>query len=504
MSIRFIPNDPAALPDLTSPVAPSAAPTGHRVKFSWSRSDPEAEYPGDDDPEFVYWQAREAAHRTVAIWEELAGPLRFWQNGERILPVNLDQGPGLQALYDRGAIKFYRWPLTDPETYVAASSDAVAHEVGHAILDAERPDLWNSLFPEVAAFHEGFADCISLIVSLFDATQRDHLVGNAPDPAQALHAANTPARLSESVARAYQQFFDPNDARTMPRQCNNQLQWVLPTTLPPHAPPGQLSRAPHTFGQIVAGCFFDLVDRLYRDAADHTAAGLLAATRLAGRLLVASVRAAPLDARFFQAIGRTMILADSELHAGANHLAIRDAFNGHDIALGSSAMLAPTVPLDGPAPPVTVAGASSVGLVRSTRQSLCQVLGAPTAMPISLHRFPVRRAGASVAGYRIDVPLGAVGRQLARVLAPVEQHVLIGRSGRKGAVLGQVPLPPATRREVESLVCTLKETGCINGIEALPDIKAGVPGEARELATHAIRKQGGVRRLQRLRFACCR
>src|SRR6185295_14388746 len=119
--------------------------------------------------------------------------------------------------------------------------------------------------------------------------------------------------------------------------------WQLPTTLPADGGPGVLINESHSFARVFTGCFWDLLRNLLGGA--HTAAALDAATRTAAKLLIKGAAAAPEDARFFQAVGRAMTLADDQDNAGSHHEAIRKAFAGHGIALGSHAMLAPVAAL---------------------------------------------------------------------------------------------------------------------------------------------------------------
>ena len=55
---------------------------------------------------------------------------------------------------------------TQPGAYVftCLSHDIIAHETAHAILDGVRPHLMRPSNPDVAAFHEGFADLVALLM----------------------------------------------------------------------------------------------------------------------------------------------------------------------------------------------------------------------------------------------------------------------------------------------------------------------------------------------------
>ena len=267
MTIRFIRNDPQA-PMAHSNIAPSPGRPGATVRFDMPAAPQERVYP-DDDADFTYWQAREGAYRTLSVWDELRGGLGRWQHGTSSLRLEPNSGIGLQAIYDRQALRFSRWEV--PTTvFVASSVDAVAHEVGHAILDAIRPDLWNSPYPEILAFHEAFGDCMALLVALFDDTQRGTLFNAATPPANVLDGDSSITRFAECVAVAYGKSFPPNHASATARDANNALQWAFPHELPPDAPGAGLSSEPHSFSRIFTGCFFDCIRNIYKAAPAHT------------------------------------------------------------------------------------------------------------------------------------------------------------------------------------------------------------------------------------------
>jgi Zn-dependent metalloprotease len=55
--------------------------------------------------------------------------------------------------------------MAERDVLLGASTDVVAHEVGHGLLDSARPDSSTSIL-EVGAFHEAFGDCIAMLTAL--------------------------------------------------------------------------------------------------------------------------------------------------------------------------------------------------------------------------------------------------------------------------------------------------------------------------------------------------
>ncbi len=488
MTIRYIHNDPDTVPFLESRRAARPARVGAVAKFTVSNPPAEQIYP-IGDPSFVFWQCRQAALLAVEAWEQVSGPLRSWQGGSRMLILDPNRAVGLEANYDRASVSFNRWPVQGTTTFTGASTDAVSHEVGHAILDAERPDLWNSFFAEVAAFHEGFADCITLLVALLDSKVVDALFNGAPNPKHGLNADNLACQVAESVASAFRSSFGAHHPASRPRQLKNQLQWAIPTTLPANPTPTNLSGEPHSFGRVFSGCVYDTIDNIYQSRPRHTKRALKHAATTAGALLAAAVKGAPEDIRFYRAVGRAMILADDDQNGGANHVAIRDAFAAHNIALGSSAMLAPTMALDGPPPPVR--GAASRALNPRTRRDLSARVGSSATTRMSIE--PVQLGGQRVAKVKLrrQVPLANVAAPLQGVMAHVNEEFLLGAERKYCVVLGELPNPSTSDIEVSSFVRSLADSGALQQL-----------ADRSRKPTHVIRSRGGRKYLKRVRFSC--
>ena len=138
----------------------------------------------------------------METWATLEGPLTQWQNGGKLLPLSPNGGSALNAYYDRAALSFFEWETGAKKTFSGASTDAVAHEAGHAFLDAIRPELWDSVYTEVAAYHEAFADCIALLVGFFDSQSRQALLQGAPGTS-ALRAQNFLEALAKTLRMGY-------------------------------------------------------------------------------------------------------------------------------------------------------------------------------------------------------------------------------------------------------------------------------------------------------------
>ncbi len=489
MPIRYIHNDPASIPYLETVRDAHDSRTGQLARFNINL--PVENVYGLNTPEFVDRQCYEAALRTLEVWETISTPFRFWHNRKRIIRLKPRRETGFGASYERTSIGFDFHPLINPQFFVGASTDAVSHEIGHAILDAIRPELWDSFFAEVAAFHEGFSDCISLLVALTDDTILSALFVSVTHPADVLTVGNATSQVAESVAKYYKNLHGSQNATSVPRRLRNNFQWAIPGTLPSNPTPNKLSSEPHSFGQVFSGCFYDCINNIYQNNGIHTKDGLLGAAITAGTILVPAILSAPLEVRFFRSVGKTMIHADNAINGGINHAQISSAFNSHSVQLGSSALLAPTASLDGPAP--ARRGPASRRLNARTRNDLVKRTGMGQGTKISTDVIRVGTSSVVRAKVRqsIDVGISSDDGSPILVSAQAAQDVML--SGQRGhcVVLGDIPNNYTAEEEVNSFVQSLAENGEMSG-------------SAKDLPpTHRIRKRGKQHVLRRVRFSCC-
>jgi hypothetical protein len=100
-----------------------------------------------------------------------------------------------------------------------------------------------------------------------------------------------------------------------------------------------------------------------------------------------------------------------------------------------------------------------------------------------------------------DVPLGGLDKELKGVVCVAHEPVNVGSSGGMAAVMGAMPQPADTDKEVIEFVKTLLKHGRIDLAKKKTGAVAGVAGESTS-ATHAIKHVGGKKVLKRVRFLC--
>jgi hypothetical protein len=499
--IAFIPNDPSAgtkAPPLRKKAKRKNRPAA-RATFTLPTAPAEDVFePGTQ--EFLFWQCREASLAALASWETFAGPHLRWQGNRKKILLVPDAGNDLNAYYDRESVSFFHTDIGSKTYFSGNSTDVVAHEVGHGLLDTIRPDLWDATFLEAGAFHEAFGDCIALLTALSDATTRRRLLQNGTLRKKNF-VESTAEELSEGIKRIV-----PNHNAAAPRRAFNKFQYQLPSTLPFDGPPGALINEVHSFGMLFSGCIWDLVAEIFASSAGKPA-DLLKAAKITGKLLVEGSKAAPLNARFFQSVGRSMVLADATLNGGANHEHITRAFQKHSILLGSNALLAPTIALAGAAP-------KRGALDTSTKKDLRKRLGADSSARVSTSSADLFGKPVTRVVLHKEIDLSGIHRALKGVVAQVDVPVNVAGSGARAALVGSLPEPVATAEEVETFVRSLLEQGqiewptqkVVGATRRAANTNSHAAQRAAKLAksrtTHTIANIKGTKVLKRVRFHC--
>ncbi len=505
MPINYIPNDPgasAALPRRV--ISPRPDRPANRARYDIAGPFPEAQY-NEGTPEFLYWQCREAVLAAAEAWEAIHGPFTSWQD-DGILSVLPDEGEDLNAYYDRirngqpERISFFHQKVGAHTYFSGASTDVVAHEVGHALLDAIRPDFWTSFRFEVNSFHEAFGDCIAIVTALHDKRSRQAILSSVTSTN---FVESTAEELAKGILKAF-----PRHNAGAPRRARNDFQWGPEGSINTNGGLGELIYEEHSFGQVFSGCFYDTILNIFNGMSSQSEGNLLRATQTAGALLVKAVQQAPQRSQYFREVGRLMVLIDEQENNAANRSAIQEAFQGHSVALGASAALAPQLRLAA-APKHSARGSANLPVMGgAAKRQLLKVIGAPSGKLV-LSSVEIAGNAFQKAVHQRAVPLGHIHKKLKGVVAMAAQTALVGQTHNSLAIMGHVSNADVTIRDVESYVESLIKNGRINfESSASESPKSAVAGTAKTRSrlspnvTHEVCEIRGEKMLSRIRFAC--
>ena len=336
--IEYILNDPTT-PNLILSVSVPTAPT--TPKFAVNN------YKGGGFPLGSYESQSANCFVTIAHTIEFLNkytdkPIVNWA-ATNVLSIFPRAGVDLNAYYDRMHLKFFSFTHEKTGTiYTCDSSDIVSHELGHAILDSYRPDMWNAAFLESAAFHEAFGDFVAMMQSL----SRDEISNYAISQTGGDFAKeNVVSNLAEQMGKViYTLSGGPVSGRNPNclRCAINNFKYVNPGTLPDSAPDNQLAAECHSFARIFVGAFYDIFTMMYNDVKNTGVSDLEAIHQARDTILryvMKAIQFAPLNANFFESMSRTILWADVTLGNWKYHDRIQQIFFGRNMLTPQVRML---------------------------------------------------------------------------------------------------------------------------------------------------------------------
>ena len=304
-------------------------------------SPPQATLHSPGTAEFRYWTAAESLRRGADFWGGLL-PGLTWEVGS-VLPVDLDFGVDLNAFYDREGLKFFHGSAAGRTIFSGESPDVVCHELGHAVLDSLKPQLFDAASIEVAAFHESFGDMSALLSALQLPSVRE---GVLAETGGVLGRASRISRLAEQLGWAIRQSVPSAVEPDCLRNAVNTFFYRDPDTLPTTASAASLSSEPHSFSRLFTGAFFEGLDGMLATTNAKDEAALLQVSRDMGAILVEGIRDASVVPTFFSQVAATMLgVAASQFSAQGYEAALRSGFVRHGILPPSMALTAARAPL---------------------------------------------------------------------------------------------------------------------------------------------------------------
>jgi len=324
------PGDPNVPPPLT-PIqvpAPNPAATPLPYKITGPGPAPNLYQPGT--PEFRYWAAAAALRRTADFWSGIIPSGTSWQLG-KVLPVALDNPqPLFNAFYTRGGngdapgLHFFHDSAGGRVYYSGESPDVVCHEMGHGVLDAIRPQLFDAQTIEAPAFHESFADMSALLSALQVPSFRESLL---KDTGGNINRSSRWSRLAEQLGSAIRQVApDAVDPDCLRNACNSFF-YTDPQELPPSAPASQLCSEPHSFSRVFTGAFLEILAGIFQVQGDANDANLVQTAQDGAKILIGGVLAAPVVPDYFSQVAASMVqFAEGSPFNGKYRDVIKSAF----------------------------------------------------------------------------------------------------------------------------------------------------------------------------------
>lgn len=409
-------------------------------------------------PEFRWWNAAEAMARGAWFWVGRVPRGVDWQpsNGSRLI-AHLDDGDDLNAYYDRNGLHFFHGTVGGTTVYSGESPDVVCHELGHAVLDAVKPQLWGAASIEAAAFHESFADCSAILSNLQVGSLREAVLIETDGR---FGTASRLTRMAEDLGWAIRRLSPDGVAPDCLRSAVNSFYYQDPATLPPSAPASSLSSEPHNFSRVFTGGFFRVLSGIFRLQSEASADTLRTATEDAGTLLVEGIRRSPVVPGLYAQVAAHMVEADEELFGRRYRKAILSGFVRSGVLSVRSAAT-----LGGPGQVVTAVAAADL----DGRNEIARLPLAGTAFGL-----------------------------------PADLMVQAASNPRRFSVAGGVPdvgetVPAAPERAAGSFVEDLLRRGRIS---AAADEAGAAPIDSHALTTHVIRAGDEGLELFRTRVDC--
>jgi hypothetical protein len=304
------PGDPKQQPALT-PItvpAPNQAAKPYPFKITGATPAPATYAPGT--PGFRFYANAAALRRTADFWGQVVAAGTKWEVGVT-LPVHLDDGVDLNAFYTRGdfqekpGLHFFHDSVGGRTYFSGESPDVCCHEMGHAVLDSIRPQLFDAQTIEAAAFHESFGDMSAMLSALQVPSFRQEVL---KETGGTLNRASRLSRLAEQLGAAIR-IQHPDDVEPdCLRNAVNSFFYRDPQTLPPSAPASALSSEPHSFSRVFTAAFLDALAGIVKlQSKTPTADDLEQASQDAARLLVGGVLTAAVVPDFYSQVAAHMI-----------------------------------------------------------------------------------------------------------------------------------------------------------------------------------------------------
>ena len=417
-------------------------------------------------PQFRYWAAAAAGRRGADFWSGILPRGTNWHSTVGTeLTLRLDEGEDINAFYDRTGLSFFHATVANRTVFSGESPDVLCHEMGHAILDSIRPQLWNVANFEVPAFHESFGDMSAILTALQVPSLRAEVLA---DTSGTLYRNSRLSRLAEQLGWAIRQDHPTDVEPDSLRNAVNSLAYQDPTRLPRFAPASSLSREPHSLSRVFTAGFFEGMGGMLKVIAGArmpTEADLLQASQDIATILITAIVQTPVVTAYFSQVAAHMVAVAAAQPGNRYGDALKSAFVRHGILSLQSAVM------------ITAARATEAGVAATLT-----AIAAPDEMPMT----PISVADA---GLQIDTILVQVASDAPRFEA----------SGAAPDSSGPI-ITPAPDEAAKAFVDDLLHRGHLElGEYGIEQMAVYHPTASK---THVLAKEGNNVCLYRSRIDC--
>ena len=303
---------------------------------------------------FRYWTAAEALARGINFWSALLPSGTTWSTANPMRISLVEPGQNLNANYSRAnGLRFYHSVVGAFDVHSCESPAVVNHELGHAVLDALRPQLFNAASDEVGAFHESFGDMSAILTALQSPSFRAKVLAETDGR---IHVNSRLSRVAEQLGWAIRQSSPRLVDVDALRNASNRFFYRRPALLPPMANANVLSSAAHSFSRVFTGAFLDALANMLTTTGAATEDNLLKVSRDMGQILVDAIHTAPITNAYFGQVAAAMVQAQQARHGGRYRTALNSAFVRRGILSVTSSMALADAPIPEAKPIAAVKG----------------------------------------------------------------------------------------------------------------------------------------------------
>lgn len=341
------------------------AASNPRLRFTIAEAQPTPARYNSGTPEFRYWLATEALVRGINFWSALLPAATKWSTTNPMMVRLVAGGEDLNAFYKRlDGLHFFRKSVSGRDIFSGESPDVVLHELGHAILDALKPQLFHAASTEAGAFHEAFGDMSAILCALQLPSIRTKVIA---ETGGRLNVSSRLSRLAEQLGWGIRQTRSDLVDQDSLRNAANRFFYRRPDQLPPSAPANLLSTESHSFSRVFTGAFLDALAAMFKAGSTPNEANLLALSQDIGQLLIDAILTAPVTPAYFSQVAAAMVQAEQARFGGRYRNALTRAFVERGILSVSSAIALSDAPVPNLSPqPRTMAAGIAPDLTFDT------------------------------------------------------------------------------------------------------------------------------------------